>query len=159
LHGAYGTRGAFELQRFAGVFPFGPTANLGIRRELFDRLGGFDILVNVGEDLDLCLRAWLADAELQFVPAATVHYRYREGLAGLWKQAVTYGAAAPDVARRLAAAGHPVPARWRGTKNWFWLIRKLPTLRSKSGRARWTVVAGGSVGRMLGSIRARYVML
>lgn len=159
LHGVYGTRPATELQLFADIFPFGPTANLGISRELFERLGGFDRSIAVYEDLELCLRAWLAGVDLQFVPEAMVHYRYRSSMRGLWKQAVSYGAATPDIARRLKVAGRLRPPPWRGVKNWLWLLRRLPSLRSQAGRAKWVVVAGGCAGRLRGSIRARHLTL
>lgn len=159
LHGIYGTRPATELQLFAGIFPFGATANLGIQRGLFDRLHGFDTSIAVYEDLDLCLRVWLDGVMLEFVPEAVVHYRYRENLRALWRQAITYGAASPAMARRLADAGRRTPSRWDGARNWLWLVRKLPSLRSRAGRARWVVVAGGSLGRLVGSVRSRYLML
>ncbi len=159
LHGAWGTSSARGLQHFSGIVPFGPTANLGIRRTTFDRLGGFDESIAVGEDIDLCLRAWLAGIELVYVPAALVHYRYRRSMNELWRQAVSYGRAAPGIARRLSDAGRPTPSRWRGSRNWLWLVRKVPSVRRRSGRARWLVVAGGCVGRIRGSVRYRYLLL
>lgn len=159
LHGVYGTRSATELQYFAGIFPFGPSANLGIHRNVFAGIGGFDSSLAVGEDLDLCMRLWLQGVALEFVPGALVHYRYRESFRALWRQAITYGAASPVMARRLAESECPTPSRWHGARNWVWLVRKLPSLRSKAGRARWVVVAGGSAGRLVGSIRARFLML
>lgn len=158
LHGVYGNVSARSLQTFEGIFPFGPTANLGIRRDVFERLGGFDESIADFEDMDLCLRAWLDGVVLEFVPAAVVHYRYRDSLRGLWRQAITYGAARPAIARRLSAAGRGTPARWRGLRNWAWLARQLLRLRTRSGRARWVVVAGGCVGRLVGSIRHRYFL-
>ncbi len=159
LHGVYGTLPARELQIFEGIFPFGPTANLGIDRNLFERVGRFDTSISVYEDLDLCLRVWLHGVALKFVPGAVVHYRYRPSLRTLWKQAVTYGAARPAIARSLADEGRPMSARWRGLRNWIWLLRRLPSLRSKAGRARWVVVAGGSAGRIIGSVRHRSLVL
>lgn len=159
MHGSFGTRTARELQSFQGVFPFGPTANLGIRRELFEAIGGFDDSFLVGQDVEFCLRAWLAGVHLQFVEAAVVHYRYRPTMAALWKRSRQYGAVAPAVCRRLAEADRQTPSRWRGAKNWIWLVRRLPTLRSRAGRARWVVVAGGCVGRIVGSVRSSYLML
>lgn len=159
LYGVYGTVPARELQTFEGIFPFGPTANLGIDRELFKRVGSFDATVSVYEDLELCLRVWLDGVKLVYVPGAVVHYRYRPNLRTLWRQAVTYGAARPAIARRLSEEGRPTPSRWRGVRNWIWLVRRLPSLRSKAGRARWIVVAGGSLGRIVGSVRHRYIAL
>lgn len=159
LHGAWGTATATGLQHFAGVFPFGPTANLGIHRRTFDTIGAFDEALSPHEDLEFCLRAWLAGVPLTFVPEAVVHYRYRSSMRSLWRQASAYARAAPDIARRLAAAGRPTPPRWRGLRNWLWLVRRLPTLRSRRGRARWVVVAGGCAGRLRGSLRYRYLLL
>lgn len=159
LYGVYGTVPTRALQLFEDIFPFGPTANLGIDRELFERVGRFDTSISVYEDLELCLRVWLEGVQLEFVPAAVVHYRYRQAFRPLWKQAATYGAARPAIARRLAREGQPTPSRWRGIRTWLWLIRQLPSLRSKAARARWVVAAGGSVGRLVGSVRHRYLVL
>jgi glycosyltransferase involved in cell wall biosynthesis len=159
MHGAFGTRTAKELQWFSGIFPFGPTANLGIRRPLFEVVGGFDNDFRVGQDLDLCLRVWLTGEQLQFVDAAVVHYRYRADMGSLWRRARQYGAVAPAISRRLADEGCSTPSPWHGARNWLWLVRRVPSLRSKSGRARWVVVAGGCTGRLTGSIRARQLML
>ena len=159
LHGAFGTRTASAIQTFAGIFPFGPTANLGIQRELLDRVGGFDESVAPHEDIELCLRVWLQGVPLRYVPEAVVHYRYRTSMRALWRQSLAYGSAAPDLALRLEANDREGPPRWRGAKNWLWLMRNLTTLRSKARRARWIVVAGNSAGRVLGSIRSRHIML
>lgn len=159
LRGCYGTAQSRGPQAFAGLVPFGPTANLGIRRELFERLGGFNISIAVYEDLELCLRAWLDDVELHYSPDAVVHYRLRPDIRSLWRQAVTYGAAGPHIARQLKESGRPTPPRFRGIKNWLWLLRSLPSLRTKSGRAHWIVVAAGATGRLEGSVRARYLFL
>lgn len=53
------------------------SGNLGIRRERFDALGGFDIrFTRAGEDVDLCLRAgdlaYAEDAIVRHAPARTV---------------------------------------------------------------------------------------
>lgn len=159
LRGVYGTSMSRSLQMWNDVFPFGPTANLGIRRECFERLGGFDESIMVFEDLDFCLRAWLVGTKLEYIPEALVHYRLRDSLGSLWRQSLTYGEAAPAIARTLSQHGRPAPRRWRGAKNWLWLLRKFPTLRSRPGRARWVVVAGGVVGRLKGSFRFRHLLL
>lgn len=159
LRNVYGSALATGAQTFAGIFPFGASANLGVRRETFLRFGGFDASLSVGEDIDLCLRLWHGGIELEFAPMAVVHYRNRTSMAALWKQAVRYGAAAPMIARRLAALHRSTPPAWRGLKNWVWLLRRLGSLRSKAGRARWVVVAGNATGRLLGSIRHRHLYL
>jgi len=159
LWGIYGSRPAKELQIFEGIFAFGPGANLGVRRGDFESAGGFDCSMHTGEDIDVCLRLWLKGIKLVFVPDAVVHYRYRQDVGSLWRQAVSYGETAPAIAKSLADAGREHPSSWSGAKRWIWLARRLPSLRTPSGRARWIVVAGTSLGRVVGSVRNRRVVL
>lgn len=159
LRGAHGNPAPDSLQTFAEIFPFGPTANLGITRSAFERLGGFDTSIVVFEDMEFCLRAWQLGIRLEYVPMAIVHYRLRATMRALWSQAISYGEAAPYISRRLKEMGKPTPPHLRNAKNVFWLIRRLPRLRNAAGRARWVVVAGGLLGRLRGSWRYRYVQI
>jgi glycosyltransferase involved in cell wall biosynthesis len=156
--GAHGDAGDGD-RWFAGIFPFGPSANLGIRRALFQQLGGFDERLHVGEDIDLCLRLWESGYELAQLPDAVVHYRHRSTLLDTFRQAIAYGTSGPMIVARLARGGHPTPSRLAGVRSWLWLVRRLPTLRTQHGRARWLVVAGRSIGRIAGSIRHRTLYL
>jgi glycosyltransferase involved in cell wall biosynthesis len=54
-----------------------PSCNLGYRRELFERLGGFDPRFITAEDIDLNLRAVRAGAAITFVPEAVVYHHMR----------------------------------------------------------------------------------
>jgi len=52
-----------------------PTANLGMRRDAFDAIGGFDASYrHIGEDVDLCLRAATAGFSLTRCPEAVVEH-------------------------------------------------------------------------------------
>jgi glycosyltransferase involved in cell wall biosynthesis len=159
LQDIYGNAAANGLQRFAGLFPFGPSANLALRRDVFCSLNGFDPEILVGEDIELCMRIWDRGDELVFAPQAVVHYRNRSRLRDIWRQARAYGAAAPMLVARLERLGHPVPKRWHGARNWVWLLRHLPLLQTRAGRARWLVVAGIACGRVEGSFRWRCTYL
>jgi glycosyltransferase involved in cell wall biosynthesis len=54
-----------------------PTCNLAYRRELFERLGGFDPRFITAEDIDLNLRAVLAGASIRYIPDAVVYHHMR----------------------------------------------------------------------------------
>jgi GT2 family glycosyltransferase len=54
-----------------------PSCNLAYRRELFERLGGFDPRFITAEDIDLNLRAVRAGASIRYVPEAVVYHHMR----------------------------------------------------------------------------------
>lgn len=73
---AYGIR-PDVLFRNAGVFP---TANMFVRREVFDSLGGFDDRLQSGGDGDFCVRANAKGFALHYAPQALVYHTVRESL-------------------------------------------------------------------------------
>jgi glycosyltransferase involved in cell wall biosynthesis len=176
-HGAVGGRNVFDrlnppwlrtafyaepperLETFAGIFPFAATCNLGVRRSVIDNVGGFDERFLTGQDIELCLRIWVNGHGMAYEPSAVVQYRYRPEMRTLYRRSRDYGLVGPAIARRLADLGKPTPPKWGGLKSYIWLFRKLPTVRSSAGRARWLVVAGGKIGRLRGSLRERWIYL
>jgi GT2 family glycosyltransferase len=72
--------------------PFAATANLAVRREVFDAIGGFDpALANAGQDADWCWRAARAGWSIRWTPAARVVHRHRATLGDALRQAYRYG--------------------------------------------------------------------
>ncbi len=131
------------------------TAGMLVRRRTFDELGGFDRRFHIfRDDLDLCWRVWLADEEVEIVPAAlgahvgaaaeyirlgqTVHLgpRYfdeRNALASLLKN---YGTARLPLVVLLyfvvgiaKVAGFVLTRRladaWQTIRAWVWNVRRL----------------------------------
>ena len=109
-----------------GFRPFAYGCSMGIRRETFDRIGGFDDTIDgAGEDIDFCYRAAALGIDLAFVEDAVVHYRLRRGLRSIWRQALAYGAGDVAVYRRHRAAGMPQPG---GAGPWKAATRALASL-------------------------------
>jgi glycosyltransferase involved in cell wall biosynthesis len=61
------------------------TANLVIRRSVFDVVGTFDPSLPSGGDRDFCLRAAAAGCRLVYAPEAVVRHRPRTRLREIWK--------------------------------------------------------------------------
>jgi glycosyltransferase involved in cell wall biosynthesis len=150
---------AEERAMFEGIFPFATSCNLGLRRSVFERIGGFDESYRIGEDLGLSLRLWLVGVSLHFDPRIFVHYRYRPTLRATYRQARAYGRVRPVIGERLREAGRAAPKRGAGLRNWAWLARHLPLLTGAAGRARWLWVAGQRIGNLEGSLRVRRLYL
>lgn len=96
--------------------PFGPglphagAGNLGVRREIFNRVSGFDPSVGCLEDTDLCWRIQLTGVRLVFVPGALMHVRLRSSLRTMWGQGVAYGKASALLEHRYGAGPATAPA-------------------------------------------------
>ena len=154
-----GTSGTTAAATFDDQFPFASSCNLGISRARFEMLSGFDEELTVGEDIDLSMRLALLGVRLRFLAPASVHYRYRPDLRSTFDRAVAYGAARPVLAERWRARGGTPVSRLRGARNWAWLVRHLPLLAHRDGRARWLWVAGQRLGSFVGSWRVRRLYL
>ena len=103
------------------------SANLGVRHEAFDRVGGFDVAYrHVGEDVDFCLRATAAGARLAYCPDAVVAHDAERTLAGVVRRAFLQGWSSVQHAERLPGrAGHRY---WRHPKplvSGDWALRAL----------------------------------
>jgi len=148
-----------QMTLFEGMVPYASSCNMAVTRKAFRSVGGFDESLRVGEDIELSLRLWRQGFELYFAEAATVHYRLRPQLLTLFQQSREYGTIHPTLIERCRAAGFEAPSRLAGLKGWLWMMRKLPMLRTRSGRARWLWVAGRQVGRLQGGLRVRRLYL
>jgi glycosyltransferase involved in cell wall biosynthesis len=148
-----------EASTWFGCFPLVSGGNLGFRRAVWERVGGFDDAYLGAEDAEWSLRLAQAGIPVHFAPRAVLHYRYRAEADVLWRQGARYGLNRPRLRRRVAAAGFSPPPWFAGWRSWAWLMAHLPGILTPEGRARWSWVAGVRVGHLRGSLRDRTVFL
>lgn len=138
-----------------GFLPFARGCNLGVRRSVFDLVGGFDEGWPVlgSDDIDFCWRAQLAGAVLGFSPDARVRYRQPSTARRAFRKQLGYGVGSVALSRRYAPHG---ASRWRlrhllrdGTA----LARDLPWVLSDRRRIAWAKRAGWVTGLAWGSTR------
>ena len=140
---------------FDGVLPFARGGNFGFTRAAFNKIGKLPEENSPCEDLDVSAAARRAGIDIEGLPDAVVHYRYRGDVASLWKQGLAYGQGRCRVVRDLVDHDEPRPARFGGWRSWLWLVCKLPSLRHDEGRATWLWVASNRLGQLRGSVRYR----
>ena len=142
---------------FCGLFSSAHGNNIGMQREAYDRIGGFDEDPRLlgSEDIEFSMRAWMDGIVLFFATDAVVHYRYRTDPRVLWQQGRRYGRSRPMLVRKLREAGRPRPPRFAGWRSWAWLVVHIGDLRRPERRAAWVWVAGNRLGQLEGSIRYR----
>jgi hypothetical protein len=89
------------------------SSNLGVRRIVFEQLGGFDELLNAAEDFDFCWRAQFAGYRIAARTTAFVNLRRRDTWRGVFRQAFAWGAGDRALRRKhgdLREYHPPIPA-------------------------------------------------
>jgi GT2 family glycosyltransferase len=139
--------------------PHAAGANLGIRRALFDRLGGFEESMMALQDTDLCWRVQLAGVKLVSARDAIVHYRFRDTVSGLLRQAFTYAYYNVVIYKKYRAYGMPKLALKPGIRSWISLVLGVKRLMRPETRVQWLWQAGWLSGRLYASVKNRVLAL
>ena len=147
------------FRTFFNFLPHAGGTRIGVRRSIFESVGGFDQNLLRGEDVDFCWRVQLAGTPLWLVPEAIVRVRYPDSFCRMYRQARLSGRGDALLYRRYRAAGMPGRSIGDGLRDWLRLIQRLPRIRSKSGWAHWVRRLGQCVGRLEGSLRYRVIYL
>lgn len=138
-----------------GHLPFAFGCTLGVRRELHRALGGFDErFIKGSEDTDYCWRLQLRGHRLAFVPDAVTHYRFRDDLKGLFRQARAYGESEVLLYKKHRALGLARLRRpWRNAlRLWLGALRATVRARNPVSRAVAAWNWGQRIGRLTASI-------
>jgi glycosyltransferase involved in cell wall biosynthesis len=146
-----------ERLPYPPFLPFAGGSGLGVRRELFDELGGFDETLF---DTDFMIRAQLAGTALEWADDAVVHVRYKERWVDIFRQGRLYA----DGNARLMAHYTADRPYWRGW--WRWPFRHWRAIMSaavqpwdRGARARLAWRLGWQVGRIRASVRYRVLAI
>lgn len=140
---------------YVPYLPFAGTCGLAIRRDLHDRVDGFDESMVYLEDCDYCWRVQLDGTPLVFAPEALVHIRHRGDSKGLYRQGRNWGEYNVVLLKRFRRHGMPAPSWTVGLGLWWRLLLRVPGLRSQANRDRFLWAFGYRVGQLRGSIKHR----
>jgi glycosyltransferase involved in cell wall biosynthesis len=140
--------------RQLGFLPFGLSANLAVRREVFEAVHGFCEDLSPEEDVDLCWRLQLVG--FRFAVAADAVVEKRERAAGLptFRAAWAYGRCGPRLYVRYRAVGMRRDLLG-AIKAWLWLVVALPGLVKRPRRRQWVRTFAIRSGRLVGSVDLR----
>lgn len=136
---------------------------IGVKRELFESVGGFDESLPYLEDTDFSWKLQLMGIQLHFVPEAVIQLRFRDSLNGIFRQARNYAEYNVKLYKKYIPKGMPkIPlkddlASW---KNFFVaIIKNLPRARKKSDAAIWAWRFGWRWGQLIGMIKYRILAI
>ena len=145
-----------ELPVLLDFLPWTLSGNCGVRRRVFEAVGGWDTSFERGEDVAFSWSAQLAGYQLEFVPEAILFCRLRGDLRSMWRQEVGNGELVPHLLKvygEYGAKRAPLP---RAAKRLLKLFAGAPVLLlTATGRRRWLRRLALEFGRVRGSIRWR----
>ena len=145
---------------FFGFLPSISASNCAIRRELFERLGGFDERYPRYEDTQLSWRAQLMGSKAGYAHDAVVDYRLRTGMRAVFSQKYQDERIVPQLYLEFRASGMPRSTVSLTVQMWRRVV-KLLMLHPFSPRAREGLASatGQQLGRIVGSFRCRTIYL
>lgn len=118
---------------------FAATANLFVRREVFEAVGGFDATLASSGDWELCRRAGRAGFAIAYADDAVVHHRCRATLRETWRLNRRLGAGWKELARRGER-----PRRARDDPALHWQLPAVVAAAPVPIRRRWLAAAHGA---------------
>lgn len=144
-----------KTYKYPPYLPHSSASGLGIRRFIYDTLGGFDESIEILQDTDFCWRVQLANTKLHFIPDAVIHYRYRNTIRDLFLQSRKYAKDNVLLYKKYRPLGMPKLPWKYGLLGWTKLIRKLLRIRNKGEYANWMWEFGWRIGRLQGCFKYR----
>lgn len=136
---------------------YAPAGTLGLRREVPQRIGGFDPALQYAANNEWCFRAFAAGYAIQAAEGAVVHYRLRGSAPAVLRQ--RYRWAVWEVAANAAATRHGLPARGLlralGLGTWYGLLVAALRLRGRGDWLHLVGLVGRAAGRLVGTLRFR----
>lgn len=142
---------------FPPFLPHAGGGTIGLRRELFLKLGEFDEALPYVGDVEYCTRAGLQGVQIHFVPAAVLYLRNRPSFRSHLRQAMNWSEWGVVLAERYASTRNDARALWRKYfADWVELLRLVPkAARYSNERYRLAQRLGRQIGRTKGVWRLR----
>lgn len=140
--------------------PFAGAGTLGIRRSLFDEIGGWDPALRFYPEADFCWKIQLAGHQPpHFVSDAILHYRVDPSPDGRWRRTVGLGRTEPLLFKRYRRAGMPRESPLEVIGSWLGIVRDVVRLGLGNRVAGVGYRAAIRIGRIQGSWRHRVMYL
>lgn len=146
-----------QLPQWMGYLAPIMTCNMGVRRDTFESVGGFDEAFLVGADFDFAWRVQLAGGTVGYAGEAVVHWRLRKGWP-FFRRSFEYGAAQVELYQRFRGQGLRRQP-FRGGLRLVAVVFGIPLLAVPTYRYAWITLAGVEFGRIKRSLTARTLYL
>ena len=149
-----------DLMRDHDFLRYAPGGNLGVWAAVAREAGWDERFEFGGSDQAFAWRVQLAGYRLAFAPDAVVQLRFKDSIRATARQFYRYGRSGAQIHRAFRDAGIPRSDNRAALGRWRQLTVQLPDLwASRERRGCWVRMAAFRLGRLVGSVRARALVL
>lgn len=128
---------------------YGLGGNIGLWREVWERVGGFDESYPAGaEEIDFAWRAWDLGYRFGYVPGALLHYRIRTDLRGVLKQQYNSGRGTSTLYSKFRPPEVRPKSFSRRLRHEVLLLRQFPWRGSPDSRRAWLAMMAFELGKL-----------
>lgn len=121
--------------------------NFGVRRAVWEALGGLTDDLGIGEDVDFGVRAHTAGMTVEYIDDAIVYRRLPDTAVGVFRQHRGYGRAQVLVRDRHASILGPGTIGRSAVRDAASILLRVPWMLDREKRFRYAMVAGRLTGR------------
>lgn len=135
-------------------YPYAAGNNIGVKREIYQAVGGFDEEIPILDDVDFCWRVQaLCGVKLTEVPEAKIYFRFRETIDRMYQR--WFGIAESNI---LLLGRHGLSYGWGNLcRDLVMLGMRFPIkIRSRATFARWMMDLGWFLGTVNGMWKYRH---
>lgn len=149
------------IERDMDFLPFAGSGTLGVRRSVFDRVGGFDGTMPCYEEADLCWKIQLdGQAAPRFVPEAVLSYRMATSSRVRLRKGIRFGRMQVKLYARFRHHGMPGRSLATALREWGRLVpQAVRRVRRRPGGSGPLWNFGHALGRLAGSFERRVLYL
>jgi GT2 family glycosyltransferase len=135
------------------------SCGLGVKREVHEKVNGFDEMIPALEDTDYCIRIQRSGFDLHFVPEAVVYYRLRSDFKALLKQRRLWRFCCMMLYKKYRLSSPTISEQVRMWRAFFFsiftLMVRLFTIANRQKRVVFVRKLGNLLGQIQGIIKCR----
>ena len=129
---------------------YGLGGNTAMRREVWERVGGYDEEFPAGaEEIDFAWRAWDAGYRFTYVPDALLHYRIRTDLRGVLRQQYNSGRGTATLYAKFRPAEVVPKSVPRRIHHELLLLKQFPWRGTADQRRMWLTLMAFEAGKLV----------
>lgn len=155
-----GVREANGIKNYV-YFPYAAGNNLGIKRFIHNKVGGFDEAMLLLQDIDYCWRIQKTGIKLESASDAIIYFRFRNTVKGMYRRCWRLASYDILLHQKHQQMGMPKLIKWRNLSKDAAILplKFIVKVRDKESFVRWLLDLAWLGGHLQGCIKYNYLII